>query len=119
MTDEQPNTASQFRVVAERNGDVGLIRLDGELDLGTREQVIDAIRSPALAGVTQWAVDCSDLTFLDSYGLTAILSLAGESGALDRIALYEARPAVRRILEVAGLDSVLELRNDPSDLDPT
>jgi anti-anti-sigma factor len=117
VADEQPNLVSHLRVVAERNGEVGLIRLDGELDMSTYDKVIEAIRSPDLLGVVQWAVDCSDLTFLDSFGLRAILSLAGESGTLDTIALYEVLPSVRRILEVAGLDGVLALRDDVSEIE--
>jgi len=99
-----------FSVVVERNEDVGLIRLVGELDISTNEEVLAAIRQPELAGVSQWAIDCSDLTFVDSGGLRAILALAGQTGGFQHIALYEPQAQLLQLLEAAGLADAFTIR---------
>ena len=101
-----------FSVVVERNDDVGLMRITGELDLATHEAVLDAIRDPAVGGVTQWAIDCSDLTFVDSGGLRALLSIAGQAGGLEHIALYDAQPQLLKLLEAAGLSEAFTIRTN-------
>lgn len=52
-------------------------------------------------------VDCSQVVFLDSAGLRSLLRLADQAevrGAQFRLAAVS--PAVRRVLEVAGVDRV-------------
>ena len=105
-------SAAEFSVVVERNDDVGLMRIVGELDIETHQQVLDAIRDPSLDGVTQWAIDCSDLSFVDSGGLRALLSIAGQAGGLPNIALYDAQPQLLRLLEAAGLLEAFTIRSD-------
>jgi anti-anti-sigma factor len=110
-----PSPEEEATWQTERNGEVGLIRLDGELDMASYELVVEEIRKPELDGVSQWAVDCSDLTFMDSCGLRAILSLAGDAGSLGSVVLYEPQDQVRRLIETTGLGEVLRIRDDPSD----
>ena len=111
LSGSTPSTP-EFSVVVERNDDVGLMRIVGELDIETHQQVLDAIRDPALDGVTQWAIDCSDLTFVDSGGLRALLSIAGQAGGLLNVALYDAQPQLLNLLEAAGLLDAFTLRAD-------
>lgn len=102
--------STPFEVVVERNGEVGLMRLTGELDFEHHQKVIDCIHGPELKGVDQWAIDCSDLTFVDSGGLRAILAVAGSVGGLPGIALYEPRPQLISLLKAAGLFNAVTIR---------
>lgn len=108
--DQQGDEHTSLEIAVERNDDVGLLRLAGQLDISTTDRVLSAIRSPEVEGVTQWAIDCSDLSFVDSGGLRAILAIAGQVGGLDGIALYEPRPQFLNLLRMAGLDSQITIR---------
>lgn len=80
---------------------VGL-RLAGELDLFTSSKL-----TVALADVDPMDpihVDLSELTFIDSAGIGAILTFAGSRSASGRVVLINPSGPVRRALEIAGLD---------------
>ena len=86
-------------------GDPGRLRLVGELDLATSpallEAAAEASKKARPGGVT---LDLSELTFLDSTGISAIISISGglESGAL---VLLAPQAHVARVLRLVRADS--------------
>ena len=81
------------------------IELRGEIDVDVsealREQVLQAVREAAGRPV---AIDMADVTFIDSSGLSALLSglrLARGHGGTIRLA--NVGPQIHRIFEVTGL----------------
>jgi anti-sigma B factor antagonist len=92
-----------FRVVELE--DVDVVSLHGQLDLANAERVRDALMAATAPTVV---VDLSDLRFLDSSGIAALLSarsLITEAGR--SFELRGARGVVRRVLEVTGLTFLL------------
>jgi anti-anti-sigma factor len=82
----------------------------GEIDLtnadGLRESLLSALNSGA-AGLV---VDMTETTFLDSAGVTALVRAsrrAAASGAAMRLAV--AAPPVLRVLNLVGLDRLIEV----------
>jgi anti-anti-sigma factor len=85
------------------------ISLSGEVDIHTAE----AIRGAASLAVDQdfaWlCLDLAEVTFMDSQGLNA---LVGAHRVLERagstLRLAKVPPSLQRLLELTGLDRVLE-----------
>ena len=87
------------------DGPVSVVRLSGELDVSTRDQVRDrlvALTSPTVA------VDLQTLTFLDASGLSALLAakraIVGRGGSWS---LHGAHGIVRRVISTADLTQEL------------
>ena len=98
-----------MQVLCRRSGDMVFARLEGELDHPAAQKVRraleEAIRDPA---VRQMTMDLSGLTFIDSSGIGVLLgrdtTLAARGGWLK---VEKAGPGVERIMQMAGLFSVL------------
>ena len=85
-------------------------RLDGELDLATAEDLLAAIREHDERD-SQLDLDFSDVTFMDSSGLRALLEAASERNGADLVIL-DPTPQVRRVLDISLPDGApgLEIR---------
>lgn len=101
--------AQQF-VVGGTDSDV-TIAVTGELDVRQaqrlRELLLGTINDPAVRSVS---VDCSKVSFIDSTGL-GVLVLATKR-AIDRevrLALRSPSARVQQLLELTGLDKVLDV----------
>lgn len=96
----------QLKIVATSHGDDRVISLDGMLsaaDAGTAQ--IELLK---LAGACTGRVvlDCTRLTYVASIGLRALLALhRNTAGRTKGLWLAGLTPAVRHILEIAGLYS--------------
>ena len=80
----------------------GTIRLSGEFDLSAIETFRLAIETSADAE-REIVLDLTDLTFLDSSGIRAILTMAQEIGT-NGVLLRNPRPNVRRVIELIGIE---------------
>lgn len=91
------------------------LRVSGEIDLYTAP----ALREAALAALRQHGttlrVDLRDVTFMDSTGIEVLLATRRraelEGGSLT---LCRLTPAVRRVIEVTGLDRLFTIVPDES-----
>ncbi|MEU6388046.1 STAS domain-containing protein [Streptomyces sp. NPDC046939] len=105
--------ADRLRVATTTRGDARVITVSGEIDHESgpplREAAVDA-----LAGrVPRLVVDLSAVTFMDSAGLNILLRAhrrAHDAGGWLRLAGVSAN--VLRILQIVGMDSVMELYPD-------
>ena len=86
------------------------IHLLGELDMSTAPQLREELLRLASDGATMVTVDLSELAFVDSTGLSVLIT------ALKRIrqqggemALRSPTPATRRVLEITGLTEVFSI----------
>jgi anti-anti-sigma factor len=82
--------------VEERNG-VRVIRLWGELDLATADKLTEGLSNLDGSAV----LDLSELTFIDSSGISALVHQYNRRGGL---VLIGPRPNVARVLRIAGLE---------------
>jgi anti-anti-sigma factor len=88
---------------------VACVTPTGELDLVTAPSLRAALEDAVALEPTLIVVTLREVTFLDSTGLGAIV--AGWRAASDRgiqLRLLHPSPAVRRILDVTGLDELLD-----------
>lgn len=97
--------ASDFSFEIVDVDDVHVVSLHGQLDLANADRVRDAL--VGIAGSTV-VVDLTDLKFLDSSGIAALVSARSQiMDAGHGFELRGARGIVRRVLEVTGLTFLL------------
>jgi anti-sigma B factor antagonist len=91
-----------------------VIRLSGEADLSTLEQLRDALNDQISGGARQLTIDLSGLRFADSGSIRVLtdahLALRAQGGTLE---LVHPQPNVARILVLLGIDQVLTVRPQP------
>src|SRR5688572_14914039 len=95
-----------FRVETSQVADTALLRCAGELAIAT----LDTLRRAVSTATTDVTLDFSGVDFVDSKGMSLLISLKAQLEAKDRsLALTGIRPAVRRVFEVAGLTETFSL----------
>ncbi len=86
------------------------IRLLGELDMSTASLLRDELERLTSDGATLVTLDLSDLAFIDSTGLsvliTALKRLREQGGD---ITLRSPTPGTRKVLEITGLTQVFSI----------
>lgn len=97
----------QFGVETEVSGARRVLRLRGELDMATAPELERAVRAGGDGVGGEMVFDLSDLEFIDSSGIRALL-LATQAieAAGGRTAIVPGEK-VRRVFEVAGLADML------------
>jgi anti-sigma B factor antagonist len=89
----------------------GRFRLIGELDLSGVAALLAAVGDGNGRG-GNLVLDLSELTFVDSSGISAFVRLAHDRSDEEMLVLDRPRPEVKRILELVGLSAAhnLEVR---------
>jgi anti-anti-sigma factor len=90
-------------------GDTHTVRLRGELDLASVPELAGVLQ--AMAG-PKVVVDLSELTFIDSSGVSALVRTQQRLAAEDR-SLVLARPSgsVSRVFDILGISFLLDTDN--------
>ena len=108
--------AVELNVSSRSQGDHTFVIAAGEIDLYTAPRLhseLAAVIASSPSG-TRVIVDMSGVEFCDSTGMNVLLSClrqARERGG--ELELAAPRPAVKKILQVTGLDSVFTIGPDP------
>lgn len=102
------NECPHLVIITEHHSQRSVLRLQGELDLSTREHLRHAIGSALDGHPPVLVVDLSGLGFADCAGLSILVSaqkllMAGGS----ELVTIGAKPLVRRLLQLTGLDTYL------------
>jgi len=102
-----------------RVGEQAIVTVGGEVDLETASQLGDHALE-ALRDVSPHLVlDLAGVTFMDSTGLKVLLSIQRRTDlAAGSFAVVGATRAVRRILELTGLDQTFRLYDSLADVPP-
>jgi anti-anti-sigma factor len=94
---------------ASAEGSLRLIELAGEADMTSRH-LKDLLEAEVAARPPLIVVDLSRLTFMDSWALHTILAAARKlRGAGGMLALAAPSGEVRRILELSGADTLVDV----------
>jgi anti-anti-sigma factor len=97
-----------FEVYVLQGGVRGL-RLVGELDMGSVPLLVEAFS----AGTGQAVLDVSELSFIDSSGIHALVDLAAQENGNGPLILQGALPHIIRLFELMkiGQNANLEIRS--------
>lgn len=97
-----------------RDGDAARLALHGDLDLGSGRALLDAVEQALASGARGVVeIDLTGLGFVDSSGMSALVSAARRIHA-HGARLETTAPAgheARLLLDLAGLESVVGLRD--------
>jgi anti-anti-sigma factor len=84
-----------------------VIRVAGEVDLATAPRLEEAISTVQPA--SHLVIDLLDCTFLDSSGVRLLASAGRAASEGGRVRLVAVDPGVLRVLEISGIDTILEI----------
>lgn len=107
-----PNAPDHLDIRVEDTSDCLVVKLAGEVDVAAaprlRETLLRLLHRTDLAVV----IDLSELDFIDSTGLSALIAGARRATALGRdYALAAPRPRIKRVFDVTGLDHVIPIHD--------
>lgn len=101
-----------FRIESSLDGDVARLRLHGELDAATAPLLESHLGAAAGEGVTQVILDCAALEFIDSSGISVLVTNHKRLQDTGKELVVEAAPpGALRLFEIAGIDRVLNIRD--------
>jgi anti-anti-sigma factor len=93
--------------VHDRPGHALIVAM-GEIDIGTADQVADAVSAALSAGQKRVLLDFAQVTFIDSSGLAALVKAHREADAGGAtLALVQPTPQTLKLIQVLGLDQLL------------
>jgi anti-anti-sigma factor len=90
-----------------------LLHLSGELDLDCGPALTVTLQRPTRRSGTV-GLDLSELTFMDSTGIHAIMETVRLLGEFGRIVLFNPSPIIRHLIEICGLVGIIDINDDLS-----
>ncbi len=90
-----------------------VVKLEGRLDANSADEAKAALKNAVAAGQTHFVVDMADVNFIDSSGLSALVSgfkAAREQGG--SLALASVGPQIQMALELTRLNRVFTVFDD-------
>jgi anti-sigma B factor antagonist len=98
----------QLSMTSEREDDLHIIALFGELDLATAESVEQELLRVEATDAEAIVLDLAGLTFMDSTGARLVLQANARARADScRLTLLRGPRAVQRVFELSGLVELL------------
>jgi stage II sporulation protein AA (anti-sigma F factor antagonist) len=106
-----------LRITMETKKDVLVVRLQGELDHHTaddlRTKVDDILRNPEIRHIL---LSLADLSFMDSSGIGVILGRYKQISARSgEMVVCSINPTIYRIFEMSGLFKVIKFRENEAE----
>lgn len=102
----------QLCIRSERDGDVHVVQLIGELDMTTAQSFEDELKRVEATDAAEIVVDLTGLKFISSDGLKAFIHASARSRhGENRLRLVRGPEAVQRTFETSGLVSRLPFAN--------
>jgi anti-sigma B factor antagonist len=93
-----------------------VIVAEGEIDIASAPLLDDAVDVAVDQGSDHIAVDLQPTTFTDSTGLRSLISAHRRLSESGRLVVIPGTGPVRRLLEVAGVDTTLDIMGTTDDL---
>lgn len=112
MDDSAPSArADDFELAIAGDGAETIVAVRGELDAYTAGRLDDELRHLVDTGHLSIVLDLRETEFIDSTGLRVLVQyfkqLRGNGGAF---AVSEPTKPIRKVLDIAGLSRILEIR---------
>lgn len=102
--DDPPDLTADVTLLGD---DGALIVVAGEIDAATSAILADATHDAAAGGATRLVLDLSDVSFMDSSGIAALIS----TRLIATTTLRRPSVAVQRLLELTGLTNTFDVES--------
>jgi anti-sigma B factor antagonist len=100
----------ELRIETRTEGDLTVLDVSGEMDLSTANVLRDRIAELVEEGVRRLSVNLEEVGFLDSSGLSALVSgLKRMQEAGGRLSLVCSNEQILKVFTVTGLDRVFTI----------
>jgi anti-sigma B factor antagonist len=83
------------------------VHLNGEIDMANARELMVTLREASAGGPV--TVDMSEVTFIDSSGLLALLASALSSDGNGPMVLVDPSPQVSRVMKIIGMDRIPQI----------
>jgi anti-anti-sigma factor len=94
----------------EASGREVTVRVGGELDAATAPELSSCLELALADSGRPVVIDLRDVTFLDSWGVDAVVSAANRAGRPGAVRVEGASAFVHRVLRMTYADAVIDLR---------
>ena len=102
----------EFEVTVSENPGVPVLAVRGEIDVASAPEFHASLSDLIGQGSEIVMVDLSEVSFIDSSGLGALVGAEKEMrGAGHELRLVVTQPQIMRLLELTGLDQVFTVRD--------
>jgi anti-anti-sigma factor len=98
----------ELKVDLRQEGDKLFVDLQGDLDINSNKEFKDKVNS--VKGVKNITVNCENLSYIDSTGLGAFISIyknIKEKG--EKLVITGLKPHIKKIFLITDLDKVFEI----------
>jgi anti-anti-sigma factor len=110
----------EMRVEQSKNEGVVILAVRGRLDASTWQEFHDLLMKLFSSGETSFLLDFSELEYISSLGLRALLMAARKKNDINgRIALCGLRPSVREVMDISGFTPLFSVYNNQDEALPT
>lgn len=100
----------EFSIQAVTEGPTTTLRVSGEVDLATADELNRAAAAALQAGPGALVIDLAGVTFLDSTGLAVLVAVTNQTTASGvRLTIRDPVPRVRNVIRITGLGQFLPL----------
>lgn len=100
----------EFSIQAVTEGPTTTLRVCGEVDLATADELSQAAASALETGPGALVIDLTEVSFLDSTGLAVLVAVTNQTTASGvRLTISNPAPRVRNVIRITGLDQFLPL----------
>ena len=105
-----PEGVGNFRIESLVIDGQAVLRLSGDLDMGSAELFGEAARLVHAEGIPCLVLDLSALDFVDSSGLSQfVLALKRQREIGGEVVLHAPTSSVKRVLDIVGLSELLPI----------
>lgn len=117
MDDPIPPGLPPFAIHVTVTAEARVVSPRGELDLLTGDELGTALGE---GNGRRTIVDFREVTFIDSSGISVLLQAAREAeGRGERLSCIEGPPEVHRVLQITGIDQMLDWVAAPAEAAPS
>lgn len=98
----------ELKVDLKKDGELLFVDLQGDLDINSNKEFKEKVNS--VQGVKKIIVNCENLSYIDSTGLGAFISIykhIKEKG--EKLVITGLKPHIRKIFLITDLDKVFEI----------
>ena len=98
----------ELKVDLKKDGELLFVDLQGDLDINSNKEFKEKVNS--VQGVKKITVNCENLSYIDSTGLGAFISIykyIKEKG--EKLVITGLKPHIKKIFLITDLDKVFEI----------
>ena len=98
----------ELKVDLKKDGELLFVDLQGDLDINSNKEFKEKVNS--VQGVKKIIVNCENLSYIDSTGLGAFISIykhIKEKG--EKLVITSLKPHIKKIFLITDLDKVFEI----------